>query len=225
LTAAKNDQSASNENLVGPEKNLSAIRSFSTVAIFLVVTIVGLAGDLASKHYTFKYMLDDSQLHRRINNLQIAYPEQNISTEDILHDHKLRPARQVMPGVKFTLSTNPGVVFGLPMPRWAVGLATIAAVGLVLLFFVTTEAKAKMLHIALAMILSGALGNLYDRLLGRVSVAGLEPIRYQVRDFIDCSQLHYPYIFNVADILLVFGAGLLILQWWFSRPIEKKSKS
>ena len=68
------------------------------------------------------------------------------------------------------------------------------------------------MHAALAFILAGALGNLYDRLFGAVSIPGFEPIRYQVRDFIDCSELYYRWVFNVADMLLVIGVAMLIGQ-------------
>ena len=49
--------------------------------------------------------------------------------------------------------------------------------------------------------------------------AGIEPIRYHVRDFIDCSEVplplgfRYVWIFNVADVLLVVGVGILLVHW------------
>jgi len=82
-----------------------------------------------------------------------------------------------------------------------------------LYFFAVSQADAWLMHIALALVLGGALGNLYDRLFSVVVLPGYEPIRYQVRDFIDCSELYYRWVFNVADTWLVIGAGLLAAHW------------
>ncbi len=56
--------------------------------------------------------------------------------------------------------------------------------------------------IALALILSGALGNLYDR------------VRYHfVIDFIEVHICHYHWPdFNVADSCIVIGACLLLIE-------------
>jgi signal peptidase II len=128
-------------------------------------------------------------------------------------------SRDVAPGVNFTLSTNPGVVFGFDwLPRWLVNAVTIAMVFVVVIFFATSPRGCTWLHVALALILGGAIGNLYDRLFSSVALPGLAPIRYHVRDFIDCSELHYNYIFNVADAWLVIGVAMILLHWvWTGR--------
>ena len=128
-----------------------------------------------------------------------------------------------MPGVQITLSTNPGVVFGLPMPRWAVGCATVLTMILVVWFFASADRRGWAMHAAMAMILAGALGNLYDRLFSEVVLPGFDPIRYEVRDFIDCSEIplpfgfRYKWIFNVADIWLVLGVAVLLVYWFITR--------
>ncbi len=126
---------------------------------------------------------------------------------------EMRLSRQVVPGVRFTLSMNPGVVFGMPMPRPLVTAATIVTVAVVTVFFAASPARARWTHAALALIAAGALGNLYDRLFAQVVLPGVEPICHQVRDFIDCSQIGYKWIFNLADAYLVIGAAMLILHW------------
>lgn len=188
-----------------------AICSVGAVVIFLLVTIVSLAGDLLSKEYVFKSLLDDPGFRRQLAELT-GRVGPGLPAEVVLHKRIFQ--RRIMPGVKFTLSTNPGVVFGLPMRRWAVAAATIITMGLVVMFFATSGARAWAVHVALALILAGALGNLYDRLFSEVVIPGVGTISHQVRDFIDCSELHYPYIFNIADVLLVVGVAVLILQWW-----------
>ncbi len=120
--------------------------------------------------------------------------------------------KDILPGVQFTLSTNKGVAFGIPIPRLLVACITIAAVGFIGYYFATSPARARSTHVALALILAGAAGNLHDRLFSVVSVPGFEPIKYQVRDFVDCSGLHYPWIFNVADAYLVVGVAVIMLH-------------
>ncbi len=68
---------------------------------------------------------------------------------------------------------------------------------------------------ALALLLAGILGNVADRMrLGFVV------------DFIDVQfgNWHYP-TFNVADMAICIGAGLLVLDMFFSRKDEKKDEA
>lgn len=55
------------------------------------------------------------------------------------------------------------------------------------------------LNLSLAMIISGALGNFYDRL-----------IQGYVVDFIEFAFVKFP-VFNVADILVTVGCALMII--------------
>ena len=57
---------------------------------------------------------------------------------------------------------------------------------------------------AYALLLGGALGNMLDRLA-----------RGYVVDFI---HLHHWPVFNVADVLIVIGAALLLLGHWQAGP-------
>lgn len=115
--------------------------------------------------------------------------------------------RVILPGVlRFHRSMNPGVVFGVDwIPDLVVIGVTILALGVVIYCFAVSPRRAPWMHAALAMILGGASGNLVDRL-----TVG------QVRDFIDFSPwrvgpFNYPWIFNVADVLLVVGVGILMI--------------
>jgi signal peptidase II len=60
------------------------------------------------------------------------------------------------------------------------------------------------MRLALALILAGALGNVYDRIM-----------RGSVTDFLDFywRGTHFP-AFNVADSAITVGAGLLLLNLW-----------
>jgi signal peptidase II len=65
--------------------------------------------------------------------------------------------------------------------------------------------------IALALILGGALGNLYDRIT----------LSYVV-DFLEVTIVHYHWPdFNVADSAIVAGACLLLLEIFRAQPEER----
>lgn len=101
-------------------------------------------------------------------------------------------------------------------------LSVAAAIGILVWVFWGQAAREKPLVIALGGVLGGILGNLYDRLgmWGGKSVDG-RPIR-AVRDWI--LVCYYDWIwpnFNIADCLLVIGAG--ILAWHaVRRPAEDR---
>ena len=199
-----------------------AFRSGRAIALFLAATISGLAADLLSKDYVFQSLLANPNLPAFVQKLidNRGAP----SGDQILHSPEIRPyiQRQVAPGIKFTLQTNPGVVFGFRLPRPVVAAVTICAIGLVAFLMATSDRRAWSIHLALAFIMAGALGNLHDRLFSVVKLPGVYPddiadaypvIQYQVRDFIDCSQLYYPWVFNIADVFLVAGVAILLLHW------------
>ena len=54
--------------------------------------------------------------------------------------------------------------------------------------------------------IGGAVGNLYDR------------VAYgYVVDFLDFSGMYFPWVFNVADMGINLGVGLLLLDAWVNR--------
>lgn len=203
----------------------AACRTPRAVILFLGTVLVGLAADLVSKEVVFRDLLADEAAAGRVRRIRPRHP--NATGADILPALDL--SRRVCPRVRFTLSVNPGVVFGLRVPRAIVAVTTVLTIGLVLYFFATSGRRAWVVHVALGMIVAGALGNLYDRLFSEVALPGsqpievpggpplpaLEPIRHHVRDFIDCRELYYPWIFNLADVLLVVGVAALLGYWWF----------
>ena len=212
MCAAPTDADAAHTARSAVHSSRRAFRSPAAIAAFLLVTATGLAADLLSKHYVFGSLLGDPQLQLRYQQMrQIVRHRQGT---DLTGAEGLQQfTRPVAPGVKFTLSTNPGVVFGLGMNRKLIGAATIVTVLLLLYLFAVSNSKDWQIHLAMGLIAAGALGNLYDRLFCQVHLPGGELIQNQVRDFINCSALHYPWIFNVADALLVIGMGILAVRW------------
>jgi len=122
----------------------------------------------------------------------------------------------------FQTSLNQGALFGMGQgktPLFA-ALSIGAVLAITVWLFVARAACDRWLTVALGLVTGGILGNLYDRLglpglywppTAPVHLAN-EPV-YAVRDFILVMIGHWPWpTFNLADSLLVCGAGLLILQ-------------
>jgi lipoprotein signal peptidase len=204
-----------------------AWRSPAAITLFLVITIAALVGDLWSKHAVFDSLLSAQptpQLEQRVKDTRTALIRKGAphASADILRN--MQVSRDCPLGVRLTLSTNPGVVFGTPMPRWVVVMTTFITVIAIGAFFAFSPANHRWLHVGKAMILAGAIGNLYDRVATTVSLPGVEPISHQVRDFMNFSAWGYPWIFNIADVWLVVGVVMVMLYWWL-HPDHRKTKT
>lgn len=205
-----------------------AWKSPVAIAVFLAIAAAGLAADLVSKHAVFHSLLSTPRAAASVAMVRSSLPPETPADEVLRY---ARIQRRLMPGIKLTLSTNPGVVFGFKphespgTRKLIVAAATLLCMVLVLVFFGHSPRNAWLSHIALALILAGALGNLYDRTLAKVYLPGMpdRPITGQVRDFIDASELYYKYIFNIADVWLVVGVALLMLHWILTRRQENAS--
>jgi signal peptidase II len=114
--------------------------------------------------------------------------------------------------LNFTYAENPGVAFSFfdnhgDAGRWGLSVVAMFAAVLVLYYFWRVPRSDDRVLGGLALLLAGILGNVTDRMrLGFVV------------DFIDVQfgSWHYP-TFNVADMAICIGAGLLILDIAFSR--------
>ena len=106
--------------------------------------------------------------------------------------------------VQLTYTRNSGVAFGLgagvPFPYYLFSIAAVAAIlWLVLRRRVTGGPR----HLALSLILGGAIGNLIDRLASG-----------EVVDFILLSWRRWQFpVFNVADSAVTVGVVLFALAW------------
>ena len=109
------------------------------------------------------------------------------------------------PIINFTYLENRGAAFGiLQDKRIFFIIISIAIVGYLIFHFIKTyKSNPKILNIALSMIVSGAIGNFYDRL-----------INHYVVDFIEFSFFSFP-VFNIADILITVGCTLMIIYMIF----------
>jgi signal peptidase II len=111
------------------------------------------------------------------------------------------------------LSMNPGSAFGFlagqgALARWFFTLVGIGAVIAMVFMLRKARPDQKVLHWALGLVIGGALGNLIDRIWFGV-----------VTDFVlwHVHEHEWP-VFNVADVALVVGVGLMFID------IQKENK-
>ena len=130
----------------------------------------------------------------------------------------LHESISVIPGFfRITHVENRGAAFGLfadSPSQWKIAvlvLFSIVALAIVVALLWRNSHSMNTTGIALSLILGGALGNLWDRLLsGRVVDFLLLYFR----------QYQWP-AFNVADSAIVVGAGLLMLEILFAKSPAK----
>ena len=165
----------------------------SRIALFIILAAVGCALDLATKSWIFG----------KFGTQAAAGPDPIV----------------IIPGVfGLTTNLNEGALFGVGQGKAIMfaGLSIIAAVGVLVWLTIGGAVRDLWLTIALAAIMAGILGNLYDRL----GLHGLtwpwpregQPV-YAVRDWlhfqIEAIGFQWP-IFNLADSFLDIGAGMLL---------------
>jgi signal peptidase II len=125
-------------------------------------------------------------------------------------------SRALAPFFNLVLVFNRGAAFsflagadGWQTPIFA-AIAIIASV--VIVYLIRRNMDKSLFCGGLALILGGALGNLYDRL-----------VYGHVVDFLDlhAAGWHWP-AFNVADSAITVGAGLLIVESFFQKHSNEK---
>jgi len=172
--------------------------------VFAIVMVLSLAADQATKIWA-----RDSLPTRNVHgpNLPCAIPEDIVS--QLCHGE----AVPVVGGFwDWRLSMNPGSAFGLfsgqNSARIFLSLVGIVAVFGMLWMLRKARPDQRILHWALALVAGGAIGNLIDRIYYGV-----------VTDFVLWHyKTHEWPVFNVADIVLVVGVGLMFID------IQKEGK-
>ncbi|EPJ54671.1 MAG: hypothetical protein OFPI_06340 [Osedax symbiont Rs2] len=138
-----------------------------------------------------------------------------VLAESKLQEYQVNP---VISGFfDLTLLYNPGAAFGFlatagGWQRWLFSLLAVVMSVVLVIWIKRTSRKIWWLNSGLALILGGALGNLYDRIM-----------QGQVVDFLSFhfGSYYFP-AFNLADIAISCGAFLLIVDMLF---FEKKRLS
>ena len=105
------------------------------------------------------------------------------------------------PFINLTYLENRGAAFGILQDKRIFFLIITIAIVCYLLYYFYKSYKTNptILNTALAMIISGALGNFYARFVNGFVV-----------DFLEFSFFSFP-VFNVADIFVTLGCGLMIV--------------
>ncbi|MEO0477511.1 MAG: signal peptidase II [Planctomycetota bacterium] len=197
--------------------------------VFFIVVVASLAADLGLKYWAFNNVAKQFQV--RVQTAEAGGPEVFIKLSDgekwfnaqeieLTDSPKRVPAHEpivVVPGLlNFQLTLNTGAVFGLGQGARPIFIVvSIIAVFVIMLLLYRSPRKARLYHLGLALILGGALGNLYDRVLYSA-----------VRDMLHMlpSTKLWPWIFNIADVALVFGVALVLLVSWMSEMQAAKAR-
>jgi signal peptidase II len=195
-----------------------AWRHAASVVPFLLVTILLLSADLFTKWAAFDRVAGEP--------VSLVRDESGRLAPMPAHDAIL-----LIPKVlALHLTANEGAVFGLGRGgRWIFIAFSLIASAVIVTIFGRSDRRTRGLHLALAAVLAGALGNLYDRL--RFGV---------VRDMLllfpgvklpfgwhwpNGSDGLYPWIFNVADACLVIGLFfLMIIMYRHERKLQADRK-
>lgn len=107
--------------------------------------------------------------------------------------------------LNLTYLENRGAAFGILQDNriFFILLTIVIVAGLIFYFIKNYKTNPQILNIALAFVISGAIGNFYDRL-----------IQGYVVDFLEFAFVKFP-VFNVADIFVTVGSFLIIIYLLF----------
>ena len=124
-------------------------------------------------------------------------------------------------------AVNPGAVFGIGAGRGTIfaAFSVVAGVGIALWLFWFGAARSRWLTVALGCVTGGIIGNLYDRLGFWWQPGYPDSWRSGVRDWIlwqANDQWKWPN-FNIADSLLVVGAGMLLYQSFYLDAMDAEA--
>ncbi len=119
----------------------------------------------------------------------------------------------IMPSFNLMLAYNKGAAFSFlsdagGWQRWFFTVLKLIVSAAIIYWLYTLKASQKWLAIALALILAGAIGNVWDRI--------------QLGHVVDFIQLYYQSwywpAFNIADSAIVAGAIMLIIDTFRKQP-------
>ena len=120
----------------------------------------------------------------------------------------------VLPGIfHFTYIENKGAAFGmLANNRWVFHVISTVAIAAFVFYIIKYRPKDILLRISLSFVVGGGIGNMIDRCF-----------RGSVVDFIEVDFIDF-YVFNVADIFVCVGCGLMVLYIILSEIKDSKAK-
>ena len=197
-------------------------RSARTWIVFLTLTALLTAADLVTKHLSFEHVADVPVSIEKDDVLELMAAQPNAINALIPRHDPVVVAPYVL---EFKLVLNPGAVFGTGSGnRWFfVGFTIVALIVAVFMFARATTTRQWLTHTGIALIVSGGIGNLYDRIVFAC-----------VRDFIHplpgvmipgTTRELWPYVSNVADAFLLIGIAIVMVKVWrHEREVAKPGK-
>lgn len=196
-------------------------RSNRAWKVLIIVTVLALFADLASKYLAFSFVMDAPVTVVREQVLAKAADNPRL-INTLIPDHQ--PMVVIPKVLHFTLVLNPGAVFGIgPGQRWFFIAFTVVALGFGLMMFARwTTARDHWAHAAIGLLIGGGLGNLYDRLTYACVRDFIHPLPGWKWPFslnlpligFQRGAAVWPYVSNVADALLLIGIGMLLVHLW-----------
>ncbi len=191
-----------------PQAVVRASRSTRAWLVLLTVLAIGLFVDLGLKRWSFETIANEPVILNRKHLLQNPYWR--------IPHHE---AVTVIPSVlELHLVENRGAVFGIGVDQriFFIVFTIGALMAAIVVFARWTTNKSHMAHLGLGLILAGGISNLYDRVQFGV-----------VRDFLHLfpgwtlpfgwrwpghSNELFPWVFNLADVMLLAGMAMLMLH-------------
>lgn len=206
--------SAANDNVTGPGQ----ARRWTA---FLVIAFAVLAADQVTKFQAVKHL---TTVFEDVRARGLGQELEAFVRERQLTDRALPPRHVIRSFWSHRYAENPGAAWSFAA-NWPDNVrvpffhvVSLLAILLIGYYYRKLEANQRLLGVALALVMGGALGNLADRLL-----------RGYVIDFIDwhlndplwlAPSRHWP-TFNVADAAITTGVVLIaldsVLVWWAGR--------
>jgi len=135
----------------------------------------------------------------------------------VLANFRLHESVNVLPFFNFTYAQNKGAAFSFlsdagGWQRWFFTIIAVSISGVLIYWLRGLHKSQKLLSIAYSLVLSGAIGNLIDRLSYGFVV-----------DFLDVYyKTHHWPIFNVADMAICLGAFLIVLEAFLTKDANKE---
>ena len=121
-------------------------------------------------------------------------------------------AIEILPGIlRLSYVENTGAAFGIMQNmRWFFVVLTVIIILVFMYIQKTKMNKTRFFDTGVLFVISGAIGNFIDRLC----------LGYVV-DFIDFYLIDFP-VFNIADIFVCIGTGLICIHYLFFEKEEKE---
>jgi len=187
-----------------------ALRSPRAWFVLLTILIVGFSVDIMTKVYAFEH----------VTQVPVVLERDQLLSNTAWTPIPPHNGVVAIPGrlLNFRLVLNDGAVFGIGSQRrgFFIIFTIIALCIAAWIFAKNTTKNSTIAHLGLGLVLGGGLGNLYDRIfIGRVrDFMHMFPDRHLPFSWPGGSTEWFPWIFNVGDMLLLTGMGLLMMYYW-----------